>query len=117
MNARRSFLKNFGLVGAASAVLLAARQYQYQEDKPELTDADIEHLTPENPNHLVLTADNRTSEEKERARKEKYGDGTYIFMGNDYQTTHQVAMSVGKDNRLWLKIGDKWKRVALDTEV
>ena len=22
-----------------------------------------------------------------------------------------------KDNRLWLKIGDKWKRVALDTEV
>ena len=32
-------------------------------------------------------------------------------------TTNEVSMAVGKDDRLWLKIGDKWKRVALDTEV
>ena len=25
-----------------------------------------------------------------------------------------VAMTVGKDNRLWIKVGDEWKRVAIE---
>ena len=117
MEQRRNFLKGFGIMGAVVAISAAARQYQYEQEKPELTDEDIKHLVPENSTHLQLVADNRSIEEKERAIKEKYGDSPYRIMGMDHVTTNRVAMSVGKDDRLWLKIGDKWKRVALDTEV
>jgi hypothetical protein len=111
MNARRSFLKNFGMVSAIGAVALAAKEYQYQVNKPELTDEDIKHLAPVSPMLLTLTADNRTAEEKNVNKPV----GNYFF--DTTKITHQVSMSVGKDNRLWLRIGDKWKRVALDTEV
>jgi hypothetical protein len=122
MNARRSFLKNFGVVGAISAVALAAHQYNYEVSKPELTDEDIKHLAPQSSALLTITADNRTCEEKEMKRKNSSGimsDGNlYHFSSFGSPTvTHQVSMSVGKDDRLWLKIGDKWKRVALDTKV
>ena len=41
MNTRRNFLKGFGIMGAVVAVSAAARQYQYEQEKPELTDEDI----------------------------------------------------------------------------
>jgi hypothetical protein len=118
MTSRRSFLKNFGVVGAISAVALAAHQYNYEVSKPQLTDKDIEHLSPNSPSVLSLVADNRTPEEKEKEFEKKYGKQEgYYFRGLDHKTTHEVSMSVGRDNRLWIKVGDKWKRVALDTKV
>jgi hypothetical protein len=71
---------------------------------------------------LTITADNRTHEEKEHERKKSSGimiDGNHYYFNSfgSPTVTHQVSMSVGKDNRLWLKIGDNWKRVALDTKV
>jgi hypothetical protein len=48
----------------------------------------------------------------------KYGKQEGYFIGGiDHKVTHEVSMSVGRDNRLWIKVGEKWKRVALDTEV
>jgi hypothetical protein len=122
MNARRSFLKNFGLVSAIGAVALAAKQYQYEVNKPELTDEDIKHLAPDSSMLLTINADNRSAKEKEEERKSRIGklsNGNLYYFNTLSQpvTTNQVSMSVGKDNRLWLKIDDKWKRVALDTEV
>lgn len=29
--------------------------------------------------------------------------------------TNQVTMAVGKDNRLWIKVGEDWKRVAIES--
>ena len=102
-----------------SSDLAAARQYQYEQEKPELTDEDIKHLAPESSSLLTLHADNRTAEEKQKdVLKYRGSDGQVFYTSiTPPETTHEVSMSVGKDNRLWLKIGDKWKRVALDTEV
>jgi hypothetical protein len=118
MNARRDFLKGFGLTAGIGAVAVAARQYQYNQIKPELTDEDIKHLAPVSPMLLTLTADNRTAEEK-NMNKSKINEPTMVgnYFFDTTKITHQVSMSVGKDNRLWLRIGEKWKRVALDTEV
>ena len=29
--------------------------------------------------------------------------------------TNQVTMAVGKDNRLWIKVGEDWNRVAIES--
>ena len=76
---------------------------------PEKPKTDFAHLAPDkHVNSLVILTDNRTLEE----RNTGYSNSMYSL--NSVQTTNQVSISVGKDNRLWLKIGDEWKRVALD---
>jgi hypothetical protein len=43
--------------------------------------------------------------------------GQHVMYVNGWneQVTHRVSMTVGKDNRLWMKIGDEWHRVALES--
>ena len=120
---RRTFLRGFGLVGVvvagASSALANNEPVIIPVPAPEKPKTDFAHLAPEKTdfahlapekpvNSLVILADNRTLEE----RNTGYSNSMYSL--NSVQTTNQVSISVGKDNRLWLKIGDEWKRVALD---
>ena len=109
---RRTFLRSFGLVG----IVVAGASTALANNEPIVVPApeqpkDFAHLAPENTGTtLTITGDNRTLEERGTN-----SDGIYSYYAfNSVHVTNQVSMSVGKDNRLWLKIGDDWKRVALD---
>jgi hypothetical protein len=110
---RRTFLRGFGLVGVvvagASSALDNNEPVKIPVPAPEIPKINFAHLAPENQvSSLMIVADNRTLEE----RNTGYSNGPYSL--NSAQVTNQVSISVGKDNRLWLKIDDEWKRVALD---
>jgi len=110
---RRTFLRSFGLLGVAVAGASAAMANTTPVviPTPEPTKKDFAHLAPEGDatGILTLAADNRARQEKEA---QSNMGGMYIIPS--FNPTNQVSMTVGKDDRLWLKIGDKWKRVALD---
>jgi photosystem II stability/assembly factor-like uncharacterized protein len=108
---RRTFLRGFGLVGivVAGASTASANNEPIVVPAPEQP-KDFTHLAPENTGTtLTITGDNRTLEERGTN-----SDGIYSYSFNSVHVTNQVSISVGKDNRLWLKIDDDWKRVALD---
>jgi hypothetical protein len=91
---------------------------------------DIVHLAPLGKINLQLTADNTPPPPPpvESIKIHKNEDGSWITtttVGSSYsypsilnngckETDNTVIMSVGKDNRLWIKVGDTWRRVALD---
>lgn len=110
MSARRGFLKGVWIAGAAATVALVAKQTQYELSKPEVE--DITHLSPEGQvSNITISADNRTAEQKKKEDPSIYSSRISIWQP---QVTNTVSMSVGKDNRLWIKINDVWKRVAID---
>lgn len=43
-----------------------------------------------------------------------FGKGMEIQADENFDSETQVAMAVGKDGHLWLKIGDNWKRVVTE---
>lgn len=143
VNARRGFLKGFGLgaaviggfasTGAANAVSVVGSSVPVDSDQPERVDRDavedIGHLAPkENATSLVITGDNRpppppapiavsTSPYVICGSNGPASGG--LFVGNFIQSCpseelNKVSMAVGKDNRLWIRVGDSWKRVALE---
>ncbi len=135
MNGRRSFIKGFGLFGALGAGYGAAllQDRAAQMAGPSLPDAnsttvaeDISHLAPLGSTTLVLTANNKPPPPPPPPSPITFSDG-YIAMGSSYiispalsmngvSTPNQnnVKMSVGKDDRLWIEVDGKWRRVALD---
>jgi hypothetical protein len=100
---------------------------------PSLPDAnsttvaeDISHLAPLGSTTLVLTANNKPPPPPPPPSPITFGDG-YIATGSSYiispalsmngvSTPNQnnVKISVGKDDRLWIEVGGKWRRVALE---
>jgi hypothetical protein len=68
-------------------------------------------LAPTSSSNLTLTADNRPQE-----AMRINSDGAWGIGVSAPQPEHQnrVAMSVGKDNRLWLQVDGEWRRVALE---
>lgn len=42
------------------------------------------------------------------------GKGMEVQADQDFDETTKVAMSVGKDGHLWLKINDQWKRIVTE---
>jgi hypothetical protein len=118
---RRGFLKNFGLLGVVVAGASAALANNQPIVVPAPTPAptqpkDFAHLAPSDDvsGILSLYSDNRSREEKETEYNNSQTHGV-IFVTNDFKSTNKVHMTVGKDNRLWIKFDDEWKRVALDT--
>ena len=127
-NRRRSFIKGIGLFGALGAgYATAALQDRAAEVAgPSIPDAnsstaaeDISHLAPLGTTTLVLTANN------EPPPPPTFGDGyvigsSYIsspvlsMNGDTFPGKNNVKMSVGKDDRLWIEVDGKWRRVALD---
>ena len=118
---RRTFLRGFGLLGVAVAGASAAMAntepvvVPTPEPTTQPIKTDFAHLAPSDvvSGILSLNSDNRSLEEKEAEYNNSQTHGV-IFVSNNFKSTNEVHMAVGKDDRLWLKIGDEWKRVALD---
>jgi hypothetical protein len=137
-NARRGFLKGFGLLSAAAGGFLASQTSFANTPSPTpigsaaVTERDIgpvediAHLAPLGKTTLQLTADNippPPPPPPQPAPVGGYGcDGCMITGSSNLsilndgnkETDNRVTLSVGKDNRLWIKIGDTWRRVALE---
>jgi len=106
---RRKFLMGTGLYGAFVAGLVAPVVVERlkEVETPKAQPEDISHLAPENNQHqhLVLMGNLKPVETTQPT-----GNGFCIMPTNrEYQ--NQVGLSVGKDDMLWIKVGDKWKRV------
>lgn len=108
MNDRRNFIRGFGLFGAVMAGAATAKVV-IEEKKPEVQ--DISHLAPDNPTTLVLQGQKIKREEKEYY--DVHGNRLYMMHTNP-EFENKVHLSVGKDDRLWIKVGEKWLRVAVD---
>lgn len=115
---RRKFMKGAGILGSVLGGMAATKvviENHYHETKQVSVDPpkeDISHLAPlDSVQTLQLQVNNDPPEMNERSRLTS--DGGFYFTPTP-QYTNKVAMSVGKDNRLWIKVGDEWKRVSLE---
>jgi len=115
MTSRRDFFrggaKGAGLAGAFFAGLMTPvvveRVKEVQVLPPKIEPEDISHLAPESPTTLVLQGGVKKQEPPPS------GNGFYIAPSN-VEYTNKVAMSVGKDNRLWIQVDGQWHRVSID---
>jgi hypothetical protein len=140
MNGRRGFIKGFGLLSAVIAGGTAAQTANaattvagpgLSNDNSSTAREAIDHLAPRNgATALTITGDNRPPEPPKPIVYAESGGyvSTYtmatststpfLIGGNDTSCTpkelNSVTMAVGKDDRLWIKIGDSWKRVAIE---
>lgn len=126
---RRKFLRNGGLLGAmfgAGAGAVAMTQQPEAITAPAIVPIvpkeDISHLAPPNSSYNLQINGSYPTEEPPQERMRVTSDGSfgigtspYMFAPMNPVITNSVIMSVGKDNRLWLKIDDKWHRVALES--
>lgn len=121
INARRGFLKGFGLLGAAVGGFVAVQDSIANTPSPTPIGSpadverdvgpveDIAHLAPLGTFNMCLQANNKPPP------KPTTGNG-YVIQpltmpsGDD----NRVVMSVGKDNRLWIQVDGTWRRVALE---
>jgi hypothetical protein len=136
MQERRRFIKGFGLLGLALSGAAAAREAVSNtgvigvgtgtNNVPAVIDPpvveDIAHLAPLGTYNLQLTANNIPPPPPP---PQTFTPGIATLTGSSYpypsilnngckETDNTVTLSVGKDNRLWIKIGDTWRRVALE---
>lgn len=106
MTERRKFMKGFGLLGAVLAGAATTKVVVEHVEKKEKE--DISHLKPQDSNSLILQG-NRVEKEPVQIQCSSF----YIQPLN-YEYTNKVAMGVGKDDRLWIKVGEEWKRVSIE---
>jgi hypothetical protein len=144
VNARRGFLKGFGLgaaviggfasAGAANAVSVVGSSVPVDSDQPKRVDRDavedISHLAPRDGIvTLQISGDNRPPQPPKPSSYCSVDGSSYtIISGSSYVSNpllsygaacpsnelNNVSMAVGKDDRLWIRVGDSWKRVALE---
>lgn len=126
VNERRRFVKGLGffaaiLGGGAAAGAAANNTSVGSSNIPNNNIAvtsdpvveDITHLAPpENATTIQITGAYGKKPEPQFVNG-LVGDSYYIN-GFNQETTHKATMAVGLDNRLWLKVGEEWKRVALE---
>ena len=121
MTARRNFLKGAGIV---SAFVVGAAAYKQVKDIAD-NSKDISHLAPpDNAQTIQFTGAYGKppkpvpvvpySDFSIGSSSYSIGSSSYYINGYNSEVTHKVAMTVGKDNRLWIKVGDEWRRVALE---
>lgn len=110
MSERRSFLKGAGIISAF--VVGAASYKQVKEIANE--NKDISHLAPPSgATSLQINGSYGPPPKPEPIQQLGVGS-QFTFAPINTKTTHKVAMTVGKDNRLWIQVGDEWRRVALE---
>lgn len=135
VNARRGFLKGFGLLSAVAAGVATSHLANTSTSSvvrdpvnPVLSPPVDQALAPLGLVNLTLTADNNPPPPPPPVT---YGSGMYLISSgsgsSSYQpilslgtgstadtTKNNVKMSVGKDNRLWVEVDGQWRRVALE---
>ena len=122
VNERRKFVKGVGFFAALFAggsaavcantntsVVVPSPVNDNNNVAPVAVVEDISHLAPP----TGATTLQITGAYGEKPKPVAYGSD-YYFTFNNPQVTHQVTMTVGLDNRLWIKVDDQWKRVALE---
>jgi hypothetical protein len=113
VNTKRSFLRGAGLFGLFAGIGSAAVAESLPASLPEVKE-DISHLAPpQNATTIQFTGAYGKQPEPQPVSA-TCGNSFYIN-GYNQETTHKVSMSVGLDNRLWIKVGDEWRRVALES--
>lgn len=105
---RRKFFSGAGLLGGLVAGV-AATKLTVEVIERQKPSEDISHLAP--PSNATTISIVGSYEEPP---KQVTQNGPFVFVPINQQVTNQVSLTVGKDNRLWMKIGDEWKRVSID---
>jgi hypothetical protein len=135
MNDRRNFLRGAGLLGTLVAGVYTGMTVASNTAPtvvPEVKEAelDISHLAPADTNNtnLMLTANNNPPKPPPKyATSSPYviagstisqptltvGIGNAAVMSSS-EDMNKLKMTVGKDNRLWIDVDGKWKRVVLE---
>jgi len=114
MKDRRNFLKGAGII---SAFVVGAASYKQVKEMAE-SNQDISHLAPpEGATTLQITGSYGKPVTPWRitppiTATNEYG--MYSFAPMYSTPTNSVTMTVGKDDRLWIKINEEWKRVAIE---
>ena len=109
MEQRRNFLRGAGIIGAFAVGVASYKQVKEMANEHK----DISHLAP--PDKATTIQITGAYGEKPKAPEPTMGQNMFYINGWNEEVTHRVSMTVGKDNRLWLKIGDKWQRVAIES--
>ncbi len=109
MEQRRNFLRGAGIIGAFAVGVASYRQVKEMANEHK----DISHLAP--PDTATSIQFTGAYGEKSKSPEPTMGQHVMYVNGWNEQVTHRVSMTVGKDNRLWMKIGDEWHRVALES--
>jgi len=73
------------------------------------TAIEVPKPPPSEGTHIVLQG--YKNREKPQQLSANSGIGYFTTVE---PSEHKVAMAVGEDGRLWIKIGDEWKRVAVE---
>jgi hypothetical protein len=92
------------LVGGAATAKVVVEHRVVEEKKPV---EDISHLAPESPNTLILQSNPKRVETPECSNP-------YVVAFTNQEYQNKVHLSVGKDDRLWIKVGEDWKRVVVE---
>lgn len=127
VNARRGFLKGFGLLSAVAAGVATSHLANTSTsttvrnpDDPVLVPPVDQALAPLGKVNLQLTADNRPPQPEVPSAFAIGGHSTVLAInthGGSYSSpehNNNVKLSVGKDNRLWAEVDGQWRRIALE---
>ncbi len=109
MTARRNFLRGVGIVSAFVAGAASYKQVKEIADENK----DISHFAP--PDNATTLQINGSYGEPPKPQSLQGSSSLYYIPVSNMKVTNSVTMTVGKDDRLWMKIGDQWKRVALES--
>jgi len=107
MSERRKFMKGFGFLGAVLAGAATTKVVIEHVEKKE--QEDISHLAPENNNTFVLQGQPVVKEPVQ------FQGSSFYIQPMNHEYKNKVAMAVGKDDRLWIKVGEEWKRVSIES--
>lgn len=64
---------------------------------------------------LIGSYDGKNSISSRPIEKQLLNGSSRFILVAERPITNQVNMAVGKDNRLWIKVGEDWKRVAIES--
>lgn len=109
---RRNFFKGFGVLGAVVAGATAVKVTVEEIKKPA---EDLSHLEPTSNTNIMLVVDNGVKEKVKPAGITADGKLFYLAQPTPIEEQNKVTLSVGKDDRLWMKVGERWHRVSIDS--
>lgn len=111
---RRKFVRGAGLATGVLGGFFAGKEVVERIHTKEIIMEvskpveDISHLKPpESINYLSLQGAYGKDEEKP-------SDNPFMITNTNTKVTHRVDMTVGLDNRLWIKVNGEWKRVVVE---
>jgi len=126
---RRSFVKGAGLLGLFAAGIKALDSKELPSVKVTEAKKDISSFAPPTgATTIQFTAKYAdTNQPREVMRLDSSGNlGIGVTPSAFIATTlasslydkgfitHSTSMAVGKDNRLWIKVDDEWRRIAIE---